>query len=221
MQDPTTIGSEPSYTGAPRAKDQFSSLQRVLVRIFALSYMLVIAVDVAPTDGALGWLANYGIKPTVETVTGYSGLWQRSWSMFAPDPEVANLWVSADLYDELDRNVGFWNSPYWGNESGWEKFRNFRAVNYYNRFCVSNSPGVGTDLASFLVRSPLSPLVDRDQVAAAEVFANSLELQFAEKGSIPAPNEMVWVTKSTIKASTRTVPAEFPEFKPLWHTDDQ
>ncbi len=99
--------------------------QKILIRCFVLSILVLIVADVWP---AQSW--NVRIKKPIAQALDWMGLRQGSWAMFTPDPVLNNRWISAEMKTRDGQTLN-WDSPLWSRASGWDKFVQFRHINYY------------------------------------------------------------------------------------------
>ncbi len=98
-----------------------------LIRCFFVAVVVLLVVDAFPMQS---WMLP--VKRPVALLTDVSGLRQGSWSMFTPNPVINNRWISAEMQTKDGRKLN-WDSPLWSRASTWDKFVQFRHVNYYNR----------------------------------------------------------------------------------------
>lgn len=80
------------------------------------------------------------------------GLWQRPWTLFAPDPRTDFGWLSAEIITS-DGSSTRWTSPFWSELGVYDKFIGFRSLNYYGRFRDPLIQSVSDDLADYLSRN--------------------------------------------------------------------
>ena len=102
------------------------------------------------------------------------GLWQRPWTLFAPDPRKDFGWLSADLIAS-DGSSTRWASPFWSELSVYDKFVGFRSLNYYGRFRDPLIQSVSDDLADYIYtnESPdFSTIRVELSLSAFETFPN-------------------------------------------------
>lgn len=157
-----------------------SSLRRRAARLFALIVICVICVDSMPYHRSL-----QGVKKGLSAVLNRVGLWQGGWSMFAPNPVINNGWYSAEIRSRSGE-VTNWDSPIWGRTSGWEKFINFRHMNYYNRLSASWNTAALYDLADYLARR-------RSLAASITLYRNQLRINMPDDGSLATREEIEWL----------------------------
>ena len=198
-----------------------ASAKRWLLRSLAAILAVVIAMETYPR----AWPGGNWMKSYLTPITNRLGLWQGEWPLFAPNPTLNNAWISAELRGP-DGTYAMWNSPYWATESGWEKFRNFRKVNYTNRLPFREILA-GQDLADHLLkhefkldlRAVESPEDDEklaneqsveDVVAEAslikpsskagvwrmDLYYNKLNLSLPAEGGFPSRDEATWISTS-------------------------
>lgn len=118
------------------------------------------------------------------------GLSQGEWKMFAPNPVINNGWYSAEIRS-LSGEVAHWDSPIWAGKNGWDKFVNFRQMNYYNRLPSPRNSPATFDLADYLARKRSYP------AASITLYRNQFQINMPEDGSLPSREETIW-TFSTV-----------------------
>ena len=184
--------------------------RRSCIRGFVLMAIIAIAIDTAPE-----WKFVKPLQEYLRPILSYAGLWQGDWALFAPNPTVNNGWLSAEFYvqglPKLASNgkPQSWNSPIWSSFSAWTKFYRFRHINYFNRVAYRGK-NVIDDLADFIARTELGPefhftaansvdSVNTDDAHAIELrlFKNRLELVLPDDGSLPSPEETIWMSLSS------------------------
>ena len=138
--------------------------RRVAVRSFFVVFATVVLIDIAPRN----WPWMRPVKQVVCPPLNYCGLWQGQWTLFAPNPILNNAWLSAEIYRPDGSQQEVWNSTYWANSSGWERFVGFRRMNYRNRLATA-SPEAVNDLADYLARQLISPTAHPVEHPVAEV----------------------------------------------------
>ncbi|MEM7557608.1 MAG: hypothetical protein AAF394_00665 [Planctomycetota bacterium] len=175
--------------GDSRENQRMLPWKKRCVKLFVLCVLVFSALDSLPNPYALSGAPRQALSAVVNT----AGIWQGAWSMFAPDPMVNHLWLSADIYDEQGQRVETWNSPYWNDVGAWEKFYKFRYLNYYTRMCSPLHRTSAKDLADYLARTKQN---DESGQLTVEIYANSLELTSPVDGNIYAAEDLVWVTES-------------------------
>lgn len=169
-------------------QDKFRTWKRRAILCAVPAFLLVSGIDALPDP-----IAPKGPLRSVQSRTGrVLGIWQGPWSMYAR-PSVKYLWLSADFYDEQGVKRDTWNSPYWQEVSGVQKFVQFRHMNYYIRMCSPLHREAAADFAHYMAAQRETELTGELKV---ELFANNLELTLAAEGEILDPDEFVWVTES-------------------------
>ena len=149
-------------------------------RIFLLIVMVLITIDVWPVQR---W--NRIAKQPVAQSLDMIGLRQGSWAMFTPNPVLNNRWFSAEMTTK-DGKITNWDSPLWSRASVWDKFVQFRHVNYYNRvyqpWCL---PGA-KDYMNYRARQ------SAEELESIQLHQNHLELVMPEDGTLPPRDEAEW-----------------------------
>lgn len=153
--------------------------------------LLVVAMflDVCPNSWSLIGLPKSWLSAVLNRV----GLWQGDWSMFAPDPETDNGWISAELVD-AEQTSSSWNSPIWSEVDSWGKFYRFRHINFYNRLPQNVNLLAWGDFADYLARDAEHRTHVR--IAKISLYRNHLNLLRPEDGSLPSRDEEMWTTSS-------------------------
>ncbi len=187
--------------------------RRILVALFLFAVMVVVVVDTAPPmlPGASE------AKAMLHPLLNYSGLWQGRWTLFAPNPKINNSWISADVYQPDGQLKETWNSTYWPETEGWERFLGFRHINYNNRIHTIDK-SAADDLADYLSRKLISPEVTpklRVELGAASSPTHSsggkvvvenpwrivlsrseLNISLPDDGTLPPREETLWLSSS-------------------------
>lgn len=178
-----------------------SRFQRGCIKIFFGAFVVALTVDTFPNLGP----AISSTKWYFSSVLNRVGLWQGQWTLFAPNPKINNAWLAAEVYRPDRTQHEFWNSTYWAETSGWERFSGFRHINYNNRI-QTQGQRAANDLADYLARRLIGP-------AALPVEENSLEndareswrlvlsrselnLSLPDDGHLPSRDETLWISTS-------------------------
>lgn len=132
------------------------NLRRNLVRVFVALSAACIAIQTLPA----GWPWVAVLKPPVQRVLDPIGIWQGEWPLFAPDPIPTNAWLTAEIYAP-DGSLEFWNSTYWADASGYEKFRRFRFMNYYTRAPINGQAAID-DFCDYLASQEIGPNLEAE-----------------------------------------------------------
>lgn len=176
------------------------------VRIFFVVFATVVAIDIAPRK----WTWLRPVKQVVCPPLNYFGLWQGQWALFAPNPILNNAWLSAEVYRPDGSQQEVWNSTYWANSNGWDRFVGFRRMNYGNQMAAAD-PGAANDLADYLARLLISPTarpVEHPVAEAAESVGPSqstwrlvltrsqMNIVLPDDGTLPARDQTLWISSS-------------------------
>lgn len=153
---------------------------KITARYFALSIMALIALDAWPVQK---W--NLRMKVPVARIMDLIGLRQGSWAMFTPNPVLNNRWISADMQTKDGQTV-HWDSPLWSRATGWDKFVQFRHINYYNRIFQSWCMAGARDFIKYLFKTFDQPL------ESVQLHINRMDLIMPEDGSLPPRDEAEW-----------------------------
>lgn len=135
-------------------RSTYGSKPRVrAIRVFVLMFAAAIAIDTFPD----AWSTRFALRSRVQSVLAILGLAQGDWPLFAPNPGMFHGYVVGDAIDGQG-NTAFWTSPEWPKASAWQKFVDFRHMNYYHR--VIGTKEGASDFADYLLRS----IPDRESV---------------------------------------------------------
>ncbi len=193
--------------------------RRAAVRTFFLVFASVLFIDTSPNTWA--WMRP--VKQFVCPTLNYYGLWQGNWTLFAPAPILNNAWLSAQVYRPDGTQQEVWNSTYWANSSGWERFVGFRRMNYRNRLAAIDSRAAN-DFADYLARQLISPTAHPVNVQTPEhepsrplattqtdesfgsngatpawrliLSRNQLTIALPDDGTLPKRDETLWISSS-------------------------
>ena len=156
------------------------------MRTFFLLFVVVLFIDTSPSTWA--WMRP--AKKFVCPPLNYCGLWQGQWTLFAPNPKINNAWLSAEIYRPDGTRQEVWNSTYWANSSGWERFVGFRRMNYAIRLAATDAIAAH-DFADYLARQLISPTAQPINtqvpapIAQASESAESTELSGPTESTLP------------------------------------
>ncbi|MEM9656743.1 MAG: hypothetical protein AAF961_00145 [Planctomycetota bacterium] len=172
----------------------------------------LVALDVLPTT----YPPLLNAREHASRLLDRLGLWQGPWTLFAPNPIVRNGWLSASVLHEGRRRT-VWRSPYWADDSAWEKFYRFRHLNYYNRLDLPRNAAGLEDLADYLMRNlppqenlravepvvglPLTASVGqggRPALRSLDLYRNRLQMQLPADEPLPPRDETVWTSSSEL-----------------------
>ncbi|MCA9160792.1 MAG: hypothetical protein KDA72_20820 [Planctomycetales bacterium] len=192
-----------------------NSWRRAAARTFFLVFASVLFIDTAPST----WTWMRPTKQFVSPALNYCGLWQGNWTLFAPNPILNNAWLSAVIYRPDGTQQEVWNSTYWANASGWERFVGFRRMNYRNRMAAID-PRAANDFTDYLARQLISPTAhpvnDQPSATATQpdepsqlsestpstlpwrivLSRNQLNLVLPDDGPLPKRDETMWISSS-------------------------
>ncbi len=154
--------------------------------------LLVLVIDTFPAPGSI-------FEPrAITAILDQVGFGHGAWSMYSPDPAMKIDQLSAEL-TFTDGGVETWDSPNWQEVGSWEKFREFRLINYCNRQLVGSS-AAQDDLANYLART-----VTHRTSRSSPTTATALELKLLknerrilppEDGAFPDSEETYWMSSS-------------------------
>ncbi|MES2657796.1 MAG: hypothetical protein V4689_04215 [Verrucomicrobiota bacterium] len=124
------------------------ALKRRVTSLFLVAWLLLLFVDAIPRTS----LIHQRLKIWVDPFLDVTGLWQGTWQLFAPEADKIDVRVAAEI-SYADGTTRSWKSPDWRDMSSWQKFVNFRAMEYYDNVRGdANSPAWGS-LADYLART--------------------------------------------------------------------
>ncbi len=209
MSDPTTQleAIDPTSAGASAAVlTQGQRLQRLAIRLFMCFICAAVLIDTAPNS--LRFLSGAKLKLT--PWLNRMGLWQGGWTLFAPNPGINNTWISAEVYAP-DGQLDTWNSTYWADTNGWQRFRGFRHINYTNRI-QTQGKAAADDYADYLARQLISPtasaiIAEPEQLATSidadsqshwrlQLARNRMNISLPDDGTLPSREETMWISSS-------------------------
>lgn len=124
-----------------------SGLRRIATNFFIVSFVALIFVDTFPTK--IG--RHQQLLDAIDPIYDVTGLWQGPWELFAPgvDRENHRILVEVDFEDGSTR---IWNSPDWSEMSCWQKFRNVRKIEFYDRIRSESNRAAWSSFARFAAR---------------------------------------------------------------------
>lgn len=115
------------------------AMNLALFLLLALMFLQTMPGVPAWLDWQTSWFANRTF------------LWQRSWSMFAPDPDSMNHHIRAVIRYWDGRTIT-WDTPRWNERSIWRKFTGARELEYFDGIeATFNEPALD-GLADYLAR---------------------------------------------------------------------
>ena len=119
---------------------------------FLVVVLGLILVDALPRTS----LAHARLKQFVDPVLDATGLWQESWQLFAPEPDRANVALSARIHFE-GGVVRTWRSPDWRQMSLTERFLAFRDAEFIDRIHRPENRSAWPAFADYLAASVEDP----------------------------------------------------------------
>ena len=117
-------------------------------------------------------------RASVDAILDVSGLWQEPWRLFAPEVDKINTRVSARVVF-ADGAAASWHSPEWPSLSVWQRFVQFRRMEYFDSVRLDANRSAWPPLARYLAKT-----VPHPSGAAAAVTEVVLRREWA---TIPAP----------------------------------
>ena len=152
---------------------------QLIPKLFVACIMAMILIDAWPTAISLV------VKRPVAAVLDLIGLRQGSWTMFTPNPVINNRWITAEVRTK-DGQMLTWDSPLWVRASVWDKFVQFRHVNYYNRIFQSWCSQAAYDFMDYRMRQC------DEEPDSIQMHINRMNLVMPEDGSLPKRDEAEW-----------------------------
>jgi hypothetical protein len=117
---------------------------RILLDAFIVALLVVFALDTLPCTPE-------PVRRAMEPLLDSSGLWQGTWSLFAPIPDARNHRLRADLYF-VDGTHRVWNSPDWSSQSSWQRFVGHRHSEYFEKIWEDENSAAWPAFAQDLMR---------------------------------------------------------------------
>ena len=162
-------GSKP--TGySPRVRERTRAARRIITNAFLVALLLLFFVDALPVEDRY--------RASVDPILDVSGLWQEQWRLFAPEVDKVNTRVSARVLF-ADGATASWHSPDWPSLSVWQRFVEFRRMEYFDSVRLDANSSAWPPLARYL-----SKTVPHPSGASSPVIEVVLSRQWA---TIPAP----------------------------------
>ncbi len=158
-------------------------VKRHHTRCFIIVAILAITIQSIP-----GSLGSDDTTNVATRLLNRIGLWQRPWTLFAPNPKTQVVWLSAEIR-QRDGEISRWSSTDWTQASVIDKFLGFRQLNFDHRFEKPLIQPVTADLTDYLRRQSPSPT----SVESIELSLNTLELIVPEDGNIPARDDRMLI----------------------------
>lgn len=139
-----------------------TKLKRRLISAFLGAWLFVLFVDALPRTS----LFHQRLKNWVDPFLDVAGLWQGSWQLFAPEVDKIDVRVTAEIA-YADGSTRLWQSPDWRDVSSWQKFLNFRSMEYFDAVRNNDNSAAWESLADYLARTV--PTADGFSVAPTKV----------------------------------------------------
>ena len=125
-----------------------SALKRRLTSLGLAAWLLLLLVDTLPRTS----LFHQRLKNWVDPVLDVTGLWQGTWQLFAPEADKIDIRVTAEI-SYADGSTRAWESPDWREMSRWQKFANFRSMEYFDAVRRNENSPAWASLADYLART--------------------------------------------------------------------
>jgi len=91
------------------------------------------------------------VRAAIRPLLHVTGLWQGTWSLFAPTPDSTNHRIRADFYYP-DGSHQAWESPDWRSQSAWQRFAGHRQSEYFEKIIDDDSSPAWPAFAHDLIR---------------------------------------------------------------------
>ncbi len=171
------------------------------IRVFAFVFIGAIVLDTLPGS----WSCLQRPKFYVSQVLKPIGLAQGEWTLFSPNPDVDNGWFSAEIVDYQDVKTQ-WMSPIWSEWTIWEKFYQFRHINFYNRLATTKYMQAWDDFADYLGRQYRERHA-QVQLKQVSLYRNSMRmLPLPDDGTLPPAEDLAWMTSNEFLTKRTSAP---------------
>ena len=172
--------------------------KRRLISIFVIVFVTLRAIDSLPWGPRLIEPVKLPADPVMEQL----GINTGPWMMFAPAPVVENGWMTAAI-EVNGKSSREWMSPIWSEVNGFDKFRRFREVNFYNRLSLPRNLEAADDFAEYL-RTTVA--IDERPRSSVVLSAHALRVVPPTDGGVPARDELIRVLKTRVIATVEAAP---------------
>ena len=126
------------------------SVRRRVVNLFIAVVLVLFTLDTLPCTPRV-------VRSGIEPVLNATGLWQGTWSLFAPTPDRRNHRLQAKI-DFADGEHEVWNSPDWRAQTPWRRFVRHREAEFLEKVWQDENTLVWPAFAQSLVRSEMAAL---------------------------------------------------------------
>jgi len=113
-----------------------------------VTFLVLITIDSFPGDSPV----FKELRRIIDPITDVTGIWQEPWGLYAPIVDRENSWIEARVYVEDQAEPVLLRSPDWNTLSCFEKFRNSREIEFYDRIRFDNNSAARPSFAAFLIR---------------------------------------------------------------------
>ncbi len=121
-----------------------------MISCFLIVLICLMLLDALPT----GSKAHKSIVKKIDPVLDVTGLWQGRWRLFAPSADKVNTRLSARITFS-DGSTYLWDSPSWSEMSAWQRFTQFRHMEYFDSIRTDKNSGAWDSLARYLGQKAL------------------------------------------------------------------
>ena len=157
----------------PPISSNSARVRRRLVDAFIAGVLLLFVLDTLPcTPGR--------VRDVLAPLLNVTGLWQGTWSLFAPIPDARNHRLRADLF-YADGSHRVWNSPDWRSQTPWQRFRSHRESEFIENVWDEENSAAWQGFAEFLARQ-------HSGAAATDERPVRVELS-VRWGDVPPPDD--------------------------------
>ncbi len=128
----------------PLSRPVISTLQ------YSVANLLIVAICVLLFLEGMPWMPGRALA-LIAPVTNSCGIWTGPWNMFAPEPDITNHRIRAEIeyYDGTKAN---WRSPEWPEMSNWSRFCSSRHLEFCDAIAYENDTRIWTAFANYLAR---------------------------------------------------------------------
>ena len=156
------------------------NFRRCLIDLFVATLLILFALDTLPCTPA-------AVRTVMEPLLDATGLWQGTWSLFAPIPDSTNHRLRADLF-YADGTHCVWDSPDWRAQSAWQRFVSHRESEFIEKIWDESSSAAWPGFAEYIARRESSLMNSR--LRPERVVLSVIT------GAIPPPEGDVWQSAS-------------------------
>lgn len=152
------------------------SLRRTMIDLFIAGVLGLFVLDTMPCTPE-------SVRRLMAPLLNITGLWQGTWSLFAPIPDSRNQRLRADIAF-ADGSNRVWYSPDWRTQSPWQRFVGHRHSEFLEKIWEDDNSVARSGFAQDLIRREVlrkSPEVRPERVVFSVIW-----------NDIPPPQGAVW-----------------------------